>query len=186
MSRVLLLRHGETEGNALGRYIGVTDESLTPAGRERVLRLRCPGVARLYASPLRRCLQTASLAYPGLRPELVEDLRECDFGAFENKSFLELRGDPRYQQWVDSGGTLAFPGGECRESFIQRCADAFLSLDLREDTALVAHGGTLMAVMSRFALPQGGYFDFQTPCASGFWCRWDGKNLTDVRKFGGE
>ena len=186
MSGVLLLRHGETAGNALGRYIGSTDESLSAAGRAQVLRLRVPEVARVYVSPLKRCMETARLVYPHLTPAPVAGLRECDFGAFENKSYLDLQGDARYQQWIDSGGTLPFPGGECRQAFVARCAVAFLSLDLRADAAIVAHGGTLMAIMSRFALPRRDYFDFQTRCASGFWCCWDGQNLTDARRLGGE
>ena len=46
-----------------------------------------------------------------------------DFGEFEGRNYAQLNGDPRYQAWIDSGGTLAFPGGESREAFIARCVD---------------------------------------------------------------
>lgn len=179
---LLLLRHGQTAGNALGRYIGKTDEGLSPAGRAQVKALKAPPVQRVYASPLGRCLETARLLYPLLPPVAVEGLRECDFGDFENKSCRDLQGDPRYQRWIDSGGTLPFPGGESRAAFIRRTVDAFLALDLRGDVAVIAHGGTWMAVLSSLAAPRGDYFDYQVPCAGGFLCRWDGKHLVDVRR----
>lgn len=43
-----------------------------------------------------------------------------DFGAFEGHNYQELSGDPAYQRWIDSGGTLPFPEGESREEFIRR------------------------------------------------------------------
>lgn len=43
-----------------------------------------------------------------------------DFGAFEGHNYQELAGDPAYQRWIDSGGTLPFPEGESREEFIRR------------------------------------------------------------------
>ena len=48
-----------------------------------------------------------------------------DFGVFEGKNYLELQGDKRYQEWIDSNGTLPFPEGESREEFISRCDKGF-------------------------------------------------------------
>lgn len=179
---LLLLRHGQTPGNALGRYLGRTDEPLSPQGRAAVLALKPPKVGRVYVSPLLRCRQSAALLYPELPARPVEGLRECEFGRFENKSFRELADDPDYQRWVDSGGTLPFPGGESREDFVRRTLAAFEGLDLRGGAAIVAHGGTVMALMS--ALLGGDYFDYQTPCATGFLCRWDGSQLSCPQPFG--
>ncbi len=180
---LLLLRHGQTPGNALGRYIGRTDEPLSPQGRAAVLALRPPQVGRVYVSPLLRCRQSAALLYPRLPAVSVEGLRECDFGRFENKNFQELADDPDYQRWVDSGGALPFPGGESREAFIRRTLAAFKSLDLSGGAAIVAHGGTVMALMS--TLWGGRYFDYQVPCATGFLCRWNGAALLSPQPFGG-
>lgn len=179
---LLLLRHGQTPGNALGRYLGRTDEPLSPQGRAAVLALNPPKVGRVYVSPLLRCRQSAALLYPGQPALPVEGLRECEFGRFENKSFRELADDPDYQRWVDSGGTLPFPGGESREDFVRRTLAAFEGLDLRGGAAIVAHGGTVMALMS--VLLGGDYFDYQTPCATGFLCRWDGSQLSCPQPFG--
>ena len=131
MREIILIRHGKTFGNTLGRYIGTTDEELCPEGREELAALRESGQYRsirpdlVYVSPLRRCRQTAELLFPGVPQEICRDFRECDFGEFENRNYKELTGNPAYQAWVDSGGTLPFPGGESREAFQERCRAEF-------------------------------------------------------------
>ena len=48
-----------------------------------------------------------------------------DFGQFEGKNYEELKDNPDYQKWIDSNGTLPFPGGESREQFIRRSMEGF-------------------------------------------------------------
>ncbi|MBR7041249.1 MAG: histidine phosphatase family protein [Clostridia bacterium] len=169
---VYLIRHGLTQGNLEGRYIGCrTDEALCGQGIKRLEELRMPKVRQVFISPMKRCIQTARILFPGAERIVVPDFRECDFGDFEGKNYTELNGDPAYQAWIDSGGELAFPGGESRKRFAQRCVNAFAKLDLLasdEDCAVVAHGGTVMAIMEEYARPRGGYFDFQVKCGEGY------------------
>ena len=169
---VALIRHGLTRGNLERRYVGCrTDEPLCAAGISALRERDYPPVRRVFVSPMRRCVETATIIYPSVEPEIVEDFRECDFGAFEGLSYAELNGRADYQAWIDSGGALPFPGGECRASFARRCVAAFDALparDLGDDWAIVAHGGTIMAIMARYAMPKGDYFDFQIPCGGGF------------------
>ena len=102
-----------------------------------------------------------------------------------------------YQHFIDSGGTCAFPEGERREDFSERVCRAYEALlpglfidgAEAEDSApafeakaadgsqhcgtektllIVAHGGTLMALLERFGLPKRAYFDWQCNCLSGF------------------
>lgn len=168
---VLLIRHGLTQGNLEHRYIGCrTDEPLCEAGVEALKRGYYPPVRRVLVSPMLRCLQTAAILYPRIQPERVPDFRECDFGRFEGKSYAELSGDPAYQAWIDSGGALPFPEGEDRAAFIARSVRAFESIpDLWQgDTAVIAHGGTLMAIMQAYARPKRDYFDYQVKNGQGF------------------
>lgn len=175
---IYLIRHGMTAGNRGHRYVGVTDEELTAdAVRDlRNARGRYPLPDCVFASPMKRCVQTAELLFPGRQPELCGDLRECAFGAFEYRNYLELQGDSRYQAWIDSGGTIAFPGGESREEFSDRCCAAFALCCERalargdSSAAFVVHGGTIMAILERFASPQRDYFDWQVPNAGGYLC----------------
>lgn len=174
MIEVSFLRHSKTKGNLSGRYIGVTDESLCHEGI-LLLEGKCvPAASRLYASPLKRCVETGRILYPSLSPILKEGLAECDFGEFENRNYLELNGNPAYQAWVDSGGTLPFPGGESREAFALRCQNAFLEViedALKEGAkqiAVIAHGGTIMAVLSRFAVPERSFYEWQVKNGEGY------------------
>ena len=172
----VLIRHGQTQGNLEQRYIGSgTDEPLCAKGKEALAASAYPAVRRVFASPMKRCIETARLIYPHIEPEIVEDFRECDFGAFENKSYAELSGRGDYQAWIDSGGEMPFPGGESRADFAARCVAAFEHLDAQEDTALVVHGGTIMAIMASFAAPKGSYYNFQARNGEGYVLYPDGR-----------
>ena len=176
--RICLIRHGSTAGNLEHRYVGSTDEELT---MDAVLELkenkdRYPRPDCVFVSPLRRCVQTAGLLFPEIDKAVLPDLRECDFGEFEYGNYQELAGNPRYQAWVDSGGTLPFPGGESREGFADRCCAAFLAgcrkaADSGYDcAAFVVHGGTIMAILDRLSRPHKDYFDWQVKNGEGYVC----------------
>lgn len=122
--RLTLIRHGATLSNKEGRYLGKTDESLNPEGigmlEKYVADGNYPTADILFSGPMKRCQETAQILYPGQTPILIPEWTEMDFGAFEGHNYKELSGDPEYQRWIDSGGTLPFPEGESREEFIRR------------------------------------------------------------------
>lgn len=167
--KTVLIRHGKTAGNLEGRYIGGrTDESLCEAGIAELKQRSYPDVSRVWVSPMKRCLETAAILYPHLKPEVIEDFRECDFGAFENLCYAQLNGRADYQRWIDSGGEMPFPGGESQADFARRCVRAFDSLQRDDDCALIVHGGTVMAIMEAYARPRGRYYDFQVQNGRGY------------------
>ena len=176
----ILIRHGHTQGNLEHRYIGCrTDEPLCGQGIAALQAREYPPVKRVYVSPMKRCLETAGILYPGVPVEMIDDFRECDFGNWENMSYTELNGNPDYQAWIDSGGELPFPGGESRAAFAQRCLKAFDKIRHQQaDCALIAHGGTIMAIMERHARPAGSYYDFQAKNGCGFVLWDDGRYIT--------
>lgn len=164
---IYLIRHGKTAGNLTHRYVGRTDEPLCEEGCREVRGVTAPRVDGVFASPMRRCRETAALLFPGI--EILTDgrLRECDFGRFEMKNWEELNGDPDYQAWIDSGGLLPFPEGESQETFRGRCREGFEAV-LRiagekgmGRIALVIHGGTIMSIMDAWSVPHKPYFDWQ-------------------------
>ncbi len=174
--QICLIRHGSTAGNLEHRYVGTTDEGLTREAVQVIENSRkdYPQPDLIFASPMKRCVQTAELLYPKRPIEVVNDLRECEFGAFEYKNYKELQGDERYQAWIDSGGVLAFPGGESREEFGRRCCMGFTSACLKAlqqncaCAAFVVHGGTIMAILDRMSVPHRDYFDWQVKNVEGF------------------
>lgn len=174
--RVILIRHGKTPGNEMKRHIGRTDESLSEGGRKSLcekaavfsdLKEVDPGKVMLFSSPKKRCKESAAILFPWLVPQEIEDLTECDFGDFENKNYKELSGNPDYQAWIDSGGTLPFPGGEDRGAFAGRSVRGFLKgmQQAKEAGAalgiFVVHGGSIMAVLEALGVPKKDYYDWQ-------------------------
>ncbi len=184
--RLYLIRHSATAGNLKRRYIGRTDEALCEEGIRLLRSGHYPEAEAVFVSPMRRCLQTAELIYPGQSYVAVEELSECDFGRFENRNYKELSGVPEYQAWIDSGGTLPFPGGEGREEFSRRCLRGFQKVvDMCRSmevgcASLIVHGGTIMSIMERYARPSGEYYDFQVGSGEGYEL-----NLTDDAASGG-
>lgn len=172
--KVLLIRHGQTQGNKEKRYVGSTDEELLPESKEYLSKLHYPSVKALYVSPKIRCLQTAKMIYPDMLTNIVEDFTECDFGAFEYKNYLELTGDLDYQEWIDSNGTIAFPNGESRDEFQNRCVHAFEEVvrhaikNKYTSIALVVHGGTIMSILDHYSSPHKDYFEWQVENGEGY------------------
>ena len=161
--KIHLIRHGLTEANADGRYIGRTDLPLSPEGLAALLALKekyqYPGAVRFFTSPLSRCRQTLEVLYPGCQPETVEGLAECDFGEWEGRSIRDLKNDPQFIRWVERADN-GIPGGEDSEQFRARVCAAFEGLvnDIIHsgDTEAVVctHGGVITMLMQLYGLPR--------------------------------
>lgn len=187
-----MIRHGPTRGNREGRYIGRTDQPLSPEGIALAEQLGGdPGVERVYVTPLIRTRQTAAILFPKARQIVAEGLREMDFGRFEGKNARELEGDPDYRTWVDGGCKAPCPGGEGYEDFSRRVRGTFLDIMSQaggETAVMVVHGGTIMAVMEGFARPGRDFYAWHVEGCGGYLCHWDGdgRRLTGCRPWRGE
>lgn len=174
MLKIWLIRHGMTEGNRHGRYIGITDEPLCPEGRNFLQKMSYPLPEKVYVSPLMRCRETAELLFPGVFPEVIRELRECDFGDFENRNYQELSQNEDYQAWIDSNGLLPFPGGESREGFLERSLRGFetaVTDCIRGNlsfAAMVIHGGTIMNIMEQYAVPKRSFYEWNVKNGGGY------------------
>ena len=167
--KIWLLRHGRTAWNAARRYQGQTDIPLSDEGRA-ALRPLPHGPERVYVSPLRRARETAALLFPTARQVAVKDLTEMDFGVFEGRTADEMERDPAFRAWVAGNCEGRCPGGESRGEFCERTCSAFASLleKEREELVVVAHGGTVCAVLERFGLPESDYFSWRPENACGW------------------
>ena len=179
--RVVFIRHLCTPGNEKRQYIGRTDEVLSEQAVEEFRQRQeqstgglYPPVQHVIASPLKRCIQTAELIYPGQEISVEPMLRECDFGEYERKTYEELKNEPEYIRWMESGGMTAFPGGEEQTSFRRRCVDgvkrwiARLLEDGADNAAFVVHGGTIMAVLSELAEDKHEFYHWQVENGGGY------------------
>lgn len=180
---LVFIRHGKTKGNLESRYIGITDEELCKEGIEEIKYNLCQGIYPvadiIFTSPMKRCIQTAEIIYPGKAFNIIYKFREIDFGIFEGKNYLELNGNSKYQEWINSNGTKKFPEGEAKEIFSRRCINGFneaLTIcrklqekdKIKKDATVlfIVHGGTIMSVME--SVTAGSYFDYQCSNAHGY------------------
>ena len=176
--RLLVLRHGKTAGNLEKRYIGTTDEPLCEQGEAQARAVgEVRSVARVYVSPLLRARQTAQIAFPCAQQIVVPDLREMNFGIFENKNYQELAGSAAYQTWVDGNCEARCPQGESKDEFTRRTACVLHALLQEaaqrgeENVIIVAHGGTVMAAMDAFTCAKGSYYSWHVDNCEGYSAR---------------
>ena len=162
--RLSILRHGLTEANENGTYIGKTDLPLSMAGREALQdkyeSLEYPKVQRVYSSPLERAVQSAEILFPDREIVIVDDLREMDFGVFEGISVDDLIKLDSYKKWLKGGLDNPPPNGESLRNMMLRCYSALnlMILNMMNEglthTGVITHSGILMNMMSCFGLPK--------------------------------
>lgn len=161
--KIYLIRHGATDGNARGEYIGITDLPLSLGGVAQLTDLKetiqYPFVEKVYTSPLLRCRQTANIIYPEQKADIVENLMEYDFGEFEGKTAAQLESNPEFFKWT-SGQISSPPGGEDSTEFAKRICVGFHQVveDMMSNgifkAAVIMHGGAIMTLLSCCALPR--------------------------------
>lgn len=177
---VHLIRHGMTEANEQGWYVGTTDLPLSAVGLRDLLNKKqealYPTATRFYVSPLLRCRQTLEVLYPGCEPTVMPGLAECDFGVWEGKGAAELQHDEDFQRWI-AGELADIPGGEATAEFQKRVMAAFEALveDAMKhgdtDTVVCTHGGVIMMIMAAYALPRADMAAWGTESGCGFTLR---------------
>jgi broad specificity phosphatase PhoE len=156
-TRLLLIRHGEATGNAELRFLGTTDAPLTARGQAQALALaeacRALPLAAIYTSPLRRARAVADLlaAPPDRLPIVVPDLREQDFGAWENRTRAEIvASDPATLLAWERDVGIAPPGGESLAAVMARVVSAVAAIAARhasQTAVIVAHVGPIKAII---------------------------------------
>jgi 2,3-bisphosphoglycerate-dependent phosphoglycerate mutase len=166
-TRIVAVRHGETDWNASARIQGQRDIPLNDKGRWQAERaaqsLRSAGepLAAIYSSDLLRAHATAQAiaAAHGMQVLRDERLRERSFGAYEGRTFDELERlwPQETARWRARDATWAPPGGESLQVLGERVravTDALAQRHPGELIVLVAHGGVL-DMMYRIATRQG-------------------------------
>ena len=174
MRALYLMRHSLTEANERHLYGGSTDSPLTEQGRAVAASRRgaIPACDILITSGMRRANETL-LIMTGRVPDLVlPQLREMDFGAFEMRSYEELKDVPEYIAWIsDEAGMVRCPGGECTSDFRARAlAGAATIAALKEDVAcVVCHGGVIVNIMEAwFPEIQRNFYQWQPAACRGY------------------
>jgi broad specificity phosphatase PhoE len=177
-TRVILVRHGETEANLLQMWHGSLDAPLTARGRVQVAATaqRFADCARhqqidvLYVSPLPRARSTAAAIAEAihLSPIVEDGLREFSIGDWEGRTYRDLIDNEQlWHRWaIDPSFTP--PNGESPFSFGGRAVTALEDLAARhrhQTVVAVSHGGLIGAVLDAWIGDR-----------SGDWIRWEPHN----------
>lgn len=163
-TRLILIRHGETDDNRAGRVAGWRESELTDLGRAQA-RLVAAYVAdhyrpdAIYASPLRRAHDTAHYLAQrlDLPVQIVPELREMHFGDAEGLAVADLKAafpDILQRSANDDDLDLTWPNGESRRAFYQRTRRAFdliVEHHPRQTVAIVTHGGVVSRLLADIA-----------------------------------
>lgn len=147
---VHLVRHGQTESNTTGFYVGRSDEDLTEAGYKQARRLssRLAGlsIASVYTSPLRRAYATAAILVEPheLDLKVLDDLIEIDFGDWQGLHMDEIsrRWPELWQQWRTDPSEVVILNGESLTEVTERAIPAFhriVEINLGKSAIIVAH-----------------------------------------------
>ncbi len=158
MTRIFLIRHGQTLWNKELRYQGQSDVKLSNEGIEQAKnvakRLKQEKFAAIYASDLQRAVCTADeiASLHGLEVQQMAGLREINFGAWEGMTYTEInKGWPEDMNGIFTRpDTVQIPGGETFSVLKERAMNTVLNLIANhpeENIAVVSHGVTIRTVL---------------------------------------
>ncbi|MBN1189249.1 MAG: histidine phosphatase family protein [Dehalococcoidales bacterium] len=158
MSRLLLVRHGETEMNSALRYWGRTDVNLGPAGLQQAQclaqRLESCKIGCIYSSSMKRAMLTArTISGPhSLEVTGCDELREIDFGDIEGLDYSQVKSRFPHvaRMWAGCDPELAYPGGESLEHLDGRICGFMQKLAAHapdETVLIVAHAAVLRSLI---------------------------------------
>ena len=149
-TRLVLVRHGQTELSLSDAFCGTTEASLTEIGREQAQhlakRLRHEHIDALYCSPQGRAIETAKpiASLLGLEMQTREPLREMNFGLWEGRVQAEVAVEaPQAMAAWDRGSWMVqLPQGETQQAVLARvvpCIIELLTLHPGQTILLVSH-----------------------------------------------
>lgn len=177
-TRVFLVRHGATVLSAEDRFAGSTDVDLSDEGREQARglarRLAREELAAVYCSPMKRTVETATLAVAplGIVPETMDGLREISHGRWEGmtRAEVEVAFAPEYAAWEADPFTFAPEEGESGLHVLARSLPVIRETVVRhegEAVLVVSHKATIrLLISSLLGFDARGYRDRldQHPC----------------------
>ena len=160
ITKLYLIRHGETEQNKTGVLMGSTDTPLNAHGREQAAllgaRINALQVDSIFSSPLSRAVETASLVF-GEEATIITDssLREFHFGEWEGMHFSEIAKQyPEiWQLWLTDWEETHIPGGEAFPAFQHRVINFIGEVvwhHAGRQVAVVSHGGCIRSILAHY------------------------------------
>jgi len=161
VTRLHLLRHGETDWNAEGRIQGQSESVLTEAGRVQAIALQAElkdhGISRVFSSSSLRARQTAAIAFAGIAQEIryLDALREIALGSWEGHlySTIEALYPEHLRAFRELPDQFRFQGAETFAELQARGVAAVEEIALScpgQAIAVVSHGALIRSVLSHY------------------------------------
>lgn len=157
MTRIIVVRHGESEGNAKNEFHGQYRSDLTEKGHKQAectaVYLDAFPIDAIYASDIPRAFSTAlhTANRRGLTVTPDEGLREIFAGEWEQMKFDDIaeRYPEEYKMWHENPAPFRLPGGESLVELCERVKAAFARIAAENDgkTVMVATHATPIRVM---------------------------------------
>ena len=163
--KLILIRHGESDGNVQRKFCGFKDVCLTKKGiwqAERLAyRLKGLSVDAVYCSDLKRARHTAEIIFRDRGIDIVTNpkFREMNFGIWEGYTFEEVKSKYGYGEefnlWLENINTEAsIPQGESLVDLnnrvmtkLNKILKEYNKLDIDKTIAIVCHGGTIRVIL---------------------------------------
>lgn len=194
MSAIHLIRHGKTSANRAHLYCGSTDVPLDEEGISEIMELRekggYPSIHGMVTitSGLARAEETFRLLF-GCDAEISDPgFREMDFGAFEMRSYEQMKENAEYIAWItDETGDFVCPGGESSNEFCKRVYAAFDRIaESGKDTVVVCHGGVISRIMEHLFPDEClNFYEWQPKAGRGYTIFFESPQKPDYRKIPG-
>ena len=187
--KLILLRHGTTAANERHLYCGSTDIGLSEAGKAALEKRKAEGMLpditgmRVLTGGKRRCEETLLILFGEVEHEIDPAFCEMDFGAFEMRSYEELKNDPDYIAWISGDNEMNIaPGGESGELMKRRVLDGLHRLiSGGRDSLVVTHGGVIAAIMASLFPAEGkNRYEWQPAPGGGYVIDLDGRRYRGV------
>jgi alpha-ribazole phosphatase len=186
ITKLYLIRHGETEQNKSGVLMGSTDTPLNDQGRLQAAQLRdrinALEVDTIFSSPLSRAVETATIVFGEEAPIITDtSLQEFHFGEWEGMHFSEISKlyPEIWKMWLTDWEQTHIPGSEAFGAFKHRVinvVEEIVRYNHGKRVAVVSHGGCIRSLLAHF---------FCESVSKGYWkFKVDNATLTEIEFMG--
>ena len=160
-SKILIIRHGITEGNKKKWFYGATDIGLSDEGiieleeqRDSGFYPDVPEDARFFTTGMKRTEETLGILFGDVEHGRITDMKEMNFGDYECRAFDSLKDDEVFLEWgYDQTGEIKLPTAESRNEFRDRATRGGKNLidehiaSNTSMTVMICHGGVISSFM---------------------------------------
>lgn len=159
MRQIYFVRHGQTDSNIERRYCGQTNVNLNNVGKKQAKKiadiLKDYKIDKIFSSDLLRVKMTAQEINKNhnLDIKYVKDLREINFGDFENLTFdeISMKYPEEKEKLISQKYLYSFPNGESIKTLYKRTNEAFSEIvnnNKEENILIVSHGGVISSIIT--------------------------------------